>query len=396
MKSNYKKLGDFIQQVKKRNNDNSLTVDNLRGINISKEFMPSVANVTGTDLSVYKVVEKNQFAYNPMHVGRDEILPISMLVNEDKVIVSPAYVIFEIVNTDKLLPEYLMIWCRRREFDRNAWFTTDSSVRGGFNWEDFCDLELPVPTLEKQKEIIKEYHTITDRIKLNEQLNKKLEDTAQSIYKEWFVNFEFPDENGKPYKSNGGEMIYCEELEMEMPYNFRNGYLEEIIDIFDSQRIPLSGFDRENMKKIYPYFGAASLMDYVEDFIFDGTYILLGEDGTVETENGYPVLQYVYGKFWVNNHAHILKGKNGFDENSLFVLLNNTNISNIITGGVQAKISQTNLKTVKISIPPQYLIQALNKKLKPIFNLKIQTLEIQKICFKLKEILLSKMATIEG
>ena len=182
MKSNYKKLGDFIQQVKKRNNDNSLTVDNLRGINISKEFMPSVANVTGTDLSVYKVVEKKQFAYNPMHVGRDEVLPISMLVNEDKVIVSPAYVIFEIVNTDKLLPEYLMIWCRRSEFDRNAWFTTDSSVRGGFNWEDFCDLELPVPSVEKQKEIIKEYHTITDRIKLNKQLNQKLEDTAQSIY----------------------------------------------------------------------------------------------------------------------------------------------------------------------------------------------------------------------
>lgn len=395
MKSNYKKLGDFIQQVKKRNNDNSLTVDNLRGINISKEFMPSVANVTGTDLSVYKVVEKNQFAYNPMHVGRDEVLPISMLVNEDKVIVSPAYVIFEIVDTDKLLPEYLMIWCRRREFDRNAWFTTDSSVRGGFNWEDFCDLELPVPSLEKQKEIIKEYHAITDRIKLNEQLNQKLEDTAQSIYKEWFVNFEFPDENGKPYKSNGGEMVYCEELEMEMPYNFRNGYLEEIIDIFDSQRIPLSGSDRENMMKIYPYYGAASLMDYVEDYIFDGTYILLGEDGTVMTEKGYPILQYVYSKFWVNNHAHILKGKNGFDENSLFVLLNNTNISDIITGGVQAKISQTNLKTVKISIPPQDLIQALNKKLKPIFNLKIQTLEIQKICFKLKEILLSKIATIE-
>ena len=133
----------------------------------------------------------------------------------------------------------------------------------------------------------------------------------------------------------------------------------------------------------------------IKDF-GDWKDILLGEDGTVETENGYPVLQYVYGKFWVNNHAHILKGKNGFDENSLFVLLNNTNISDIITGGVQAKISQTNLKTVKISIPPQDLIQALNKKLKPIFNLKIQTLEIQKICFKLKEILLSKMATIEG
>ena len=393
MKSNYKKLGQFIQQVSIKNSD--LRVDNLLGVSITKEFIKSIANTIGTDMTTYKIVKKNQFTYGSITSRNGDKISIALL-QEDEAIVSTSYTVFEVIDINELLPEYLMMWFRRPEFDRYARYMSHGSTREAFGWEEMCDVELPVPTLEKQKEIIKEYHTITDRIKLNEQLNQKLEDTAQSIYKEWFVNFEFPDKNGKPYKSNGGEMIYCEELEMEMPYNFRNGYLEEIIDIFDSQRIPLSGFDRENMKKIYPYFGAASLMDYVEDFIFDGTYILLGEDGTVETENGYPVLQYVYGKFWVNNHAHILKGKNGFDENSLFVLLNNTNISNIITGGVQAKISQTNLKTVKISIPPQYLIQALNKKLKPIFNLKIQTLEIQKICFKLKEILLSKMATIEG
>ena len=394
MKSNYKKLGDYIHQVNIKNVNGN--IDLLVGVNLDKKFMPSVANIIGTDLTTYKIIRKGQFGCKLMSVGRDEKLPISLMQEYEEAIISSAYYVFELKNDDELLNEYLMMWLSRSENDRYLWFLSGADIRGSISWNDFCSIEINIPSIEKQKEIIKEYHTITDRIKLNEQLNQKLEDTAQSIYKEWFVNFEFPDKNGKPYKSNGGEMIYCEELEMEMPYNFRNGYLEEIIDIFDSQRIPLSGFDRENMKKIYPYFGAASLMDYVEDFIFDGTYILLGEDGTVETENGYPVLQYVYGKFWVNNHAHILKGKNGFDENSLFVLLNNTNISNIITGGVQAKISQTNLKTVKISIPPQYLIQALNKKLKPIFNLKIQTLEIQKICFKLKEILLSKMATIEG
>lgn len=393
MKSNYKKLGQFIQQVSIKNSD--LRVDNLLGVSITKEFIKSIANTIGTDMTTYKIVKKNQFTYGSITSRNGDKISIALL-QEDEAIVSTSYTVFEIIDTNELLPEYLMMWFRRPEFDRYARYMSHGSTREAFGWEEMCDVELPIPTLEKQKEIIKEYHTITDRIKLNESLNQKLEDTAQSIYKEWFVNFEFPDENGKPYKSNGGEMVYCEELEMEIPYNFRNGYLEEIIDIFDSQRIPLSGSDRENMMKIYPYYGAASLMDYVENYIFDGTYILLGEDGTVMTEKGYPILQYVYSKFWVNNHAHILKGKNGFDENSLFVLLNNTNISDIITGGVQAKISQTNLKTVKISIPPQDLIQALNKKLKPIFNLKIQTLEIQKICFKLKEILLSKMATIEG
>ena len=230
MKLNYKKLGDFIQQVKKRNNDNSLTVDNLRGINISKEFMPSVANVTGTDLSVYKVVEKNQFAYNPMHVARNGDKISIALLQEDEAIVSTSYTVFEVIDINELLPEYLMMWFRRPEFDRYARYMSHGSTREAFGWEEMCDVELPVPTLEKQKEIIKEYHTITDRIKLNEQLNKKLEDTAQSIYKEWFVNFEFPDENGKPYKSNGGKMEYSQYLDKEVPLNSNIDTISELIE----------------------------------------------------------------------------------------------------------------------------------------------------------------------
>jgi len=190
MRGNYKPIGDYVKQVKLKNKDNSLSVEHLRGIRINKEFMPSVANVTGTDLSKYRVVKQYQFAYNPMHVGRDEVLPISMLTDEEAIIVSPAYVIFEVTDTSELLPEYLMIWCRRSEFDRNAWFTTDSSVRGGFSWDDFCGLELPVPSIEKQASIVKEYHTITDRIQLNELLNQKLEETAQAIYKEWFEKWQ--------------------------------------------------------------------------------------------------------------------------------------------------------------------------------------------------------------
>lgn len=186
MLSNYRKIGKFVKQISTRNIDLSIT--DLKGININKEFMQSVANVNGTDLSKYRVVAKEQFAFNPMHVGRDEVLPISMLEQDEKVIVSPAYVVFEIIDKDELDPEYLMMWCRRPEFDRNAWFTTDNSVRGGFSWDDFCDMELPVPSIEKQREIVKEYNTIVNRIKLNEQLNQKLEETAQAIYKQWFID----------------------------------------------------------------------------------------------------------------------------------------------------------------------------------------------------------------
>jgi type I restriction enzyme S subunit len=241
MRSSYKRIGSYVREVKVRNKD--LAVSNLQGIRINKQFMPSVANVIGTDLSKYKIVQHEQFAFNPMHVGRDEVLPIGMLEAEDSIIVSPAYVVFEVVDKEELLPEYLMMWCRRSEFDRNAWFTTDSSVRGGFSWADFCDLELPVPDIGKQREIVKEYRTIVDRIALNEKLNQKLEETAQAIYKQWFVDFEFPISTeqaaslgnpelaGKPYKSSGGEMVWSDDLEQDIPAGWSDVRLDEFAQI---------------------------------------------------------------------------------------------------------------------------------------------------------------------
>lgn len=237
MKSNYKRLGDYIRQLNERNANISVT--DLQGINIAKEFMPSVANVIGTDLTTYKIVRKRQFAFNPMHVGRDGVLPINVLLNKDRIIVSPAYTVFEIIDENELNAEYLMMWFRRSEFDRNAWFTTDSSVRGGFGWVDFCDMKLPIPSIDKQKEIIKEYNILANRITLNNQLNQKLEETAQAIYKQWFVDFEFPDENRKPYKSNGGEMI---ESEMgEIPKGWK---LKKIGELCDCNYATLSSNDK--------------------------------------------------------------------------------------------------------------------------------------------------------
>ena len=128
MRSNYRRIGDFIQQVKVKNKDGSC--DQLLGINIDKYFMPSVANVVGTDLTKYKVVQKNQFACNRMHVGRDNRIPLALSQSSDPFIVSPAYTVFEITNTSELYPEYLMMWFSRAEFDREAWFHTDADVRG--------------------------------------------------------------------------------------------------------------------------------------------------------------------------------------------------------------------------------------------------------------------------
>ncbi len=241
MKSSYRQISDYIQEVKTRNLDGSVT--NLLGINIDKYFMPSVANIVGTDLTVYKIVKKGQFACNRMHVGRDKRLPVALSNSDTDFIVSPAYDVFEIIDESILNPEYLMMWFSRKEFDRNAWFYTDADVRGGLSWDAFCNMQLPIPSIEKQKEIVKEYNIIVNRIKLNEQLNKKLEETAQAIYKQWFVDFEFPfdfaqgkpDLNGKPYKSSGGEMEYNAELEKEIPKGWTIGTLSDIATIIMGQ-----------------------------------------------------------------------------------------------------------------------------------------------------------------
>jgi type I restriction enzyme S subunit len=162
--------------VKVRNSE--LKAKDLLGININKHFMPSVANIVGTDLSNYKLVQKNQFACNRMHVGRDYRIPIAVSERDEPFMVSPAYDVFEIKNPVELLPEYLMMWFERSEFDRNAWFYTDADVRGGLAWQAFEDMELPIPHIDKQREIVKEYNIIQNRIALNQQLIQKLEETA--------------------------------------------------------------------------------------------------------------------------------------------------------------------------------------------------------------------------
>ena len=215
MKSNYKPIGNHIRLVDERNK--GLQVQQLLGLSISKQFIPSVANIIGTDMENYKIIRRNQFACSTMQVRRDKKMPVALLKDLDEAIISQAYPIFEVKDEKELLPEYLMMWFERAEFDREACFHAVGGVRGSLEWEDFENMQLPIPNIAKQREIVKEYNTIQNRIALNQQLIQKLEETAQAVYREWFVEFEFPDENGKPYKSNGGEMVWYEELSKEIP-----------------------------------------------------------------------------------------------------------------------------------------------------------------------------------
>ncbi|MWB95146.1 restriction endonuclease subunit S [Flavobacterium sp. GA093] len=231
---NYKRLGDFIKEVNIRNND--LKVKRLIGVSIEKKFINSVANVVGTDMSIYKIINKNQLACKLMSVGRDEKLPVDLYTNEEPSMISSAYYVFESISDEILLSEYLKMWLFRSETDRYVGYVSGGDVRGGISWDTFCDMPIVIPHIEKQAEIVREYHVIQNRMALNNQLITKLEETAQAIYKQWFVDFEFPDENGKPYKSNGNRMIWCEELEKEIPEGWKAGFLNHISKIEDGDR----------------------------------------------------------------------------------------------------------------------------------------------------------------
>jgi type I restriction enzyme S subunit len=216
MKSNYKRIGDHIKLVDERNK--GLRVQKLLGLSISKQFIPSVANIIGTDMENYKIIRKNQFACSTMQVRRDKKMPVALLKDVDEAIISQAYPIFEVKNEKELLPEYLMMWFERSEFDREACFHAVGGVRGSLEWEDFEDMQLPVPPISKQREIVKEYNTIQKRIELNQQMIEKLEETAQAIYKQWFV-----------------EGIDLENL----PEGWRVGKVEDLCE-YSSQRISIN------------------------------------------------------------------------------------------------------------------------------------------------------------
>lgn len=185
-KAEYKRLGDHIREVNVRNRE--LKVTNLLGLSVSKEFMPSIANTIGTDMSAYKIVERNQLVYIADTSRRGDKIAIGLLDKYDNAIVSQAYTVFEVIDHEQLLPEYLMMWFRRPEFDRYARFHSHGSAREIFDWDELCDVMLPIPSITRQREIVSEYETLTNRIRLNNQTIQHLEATAQALYRKTFVD----------------------------------------------------------------------------------------------------------------------------------------------------------------------------------------------------------------
>ena len=218
------------------------------------------------------------------------------------------------------------------------------------------DFPIQLPSIDEQIRIANILRSFDDKIALNNRINHNLEEQAQALYKSWFVDFE-------PFKDS---KFVDSELGM-IPKGWQVKNLLEVSQLFDSKRRPLSGKDRDQMAKIYPYYGATSIMDYVDSYIFDGTYLLMGEDGSVITLDGYPFLQYVTGKFWPNNHAHVLQGNNGFSTEMLHCALLRKVIKSSVTGAVQAKISQANMRKILFPYPSSVILKAFDSKLQTLY-----------------------------
>lgn len=407
MKLNYKRIGDYIREVNVRNKE--LKVNKLMGINIDKYFMPSVANTVATDMSKYKVVKRGQFACNRMHVGRDKRLPVSLLKDYESIIVSPAYTVFEIIDEEILNPEYLMMWFSRNEFDREAWFYTDSDVRGGLGLKDFCNIEIPVLPINKQRKIVKEYNIVLKRIKLNQNIIKKLDGLAQILYKQCTEDF-----NGCSNRA----MKYCEKLDKEIPQNWHIKKLWEVIDYKKGYAFK-SDIYSDNGKKIIKVsnFNEKYINDDVDNYIdIDEAkkyidYEIKTNDILVSTVGSWPnnsksivgkvilVPETVDGGL-LNQNSVRIRSKNKLMQLYLYYCLTNKKYSQHVISGAQGSANQASVTLehifdYDILIPDDDTLYKIEKSLEKIVNMIQVKIKCNKYLNLLKENILLKISNME-
>ena len=245
--------------------------------------------------------------------------------------------------TNKVLPEFIGYYMRSPKFRGKFMAFSSMTTRASLSNAELLGMQIELPCLEMQYNIatiLRSYDNLIDNYRRQIKL---LEEAAQRLYKEWFVDLRFP----------GYEHT---KIVDGVPEGWKYGYITDISECFDNKRKPLSSTERDRQQKKFPYYGAASLMDYVEHYIYDGIYLLFGEDGTVITTDGTPVLQYVWGKFWVNNHAHVFQGIAPYSTEFLYMLCKHMKVTDIVTGVAQPKISRGRLNKKNILIPTEKLV----------------------------------------
>ena len=354
-----KKLGDFIQPVDVRNND--LSVTHLLGVSVEKRFIESIANTIGTDFSKYKIVKKGQFTYIPDTSRRGDKIGIALLTDYDEGLVSNIYTVFEITDTSKLLPEYLMLWFSRPEFDRYARYKSHGSVREIFDWDEMCRVELPVPPLNEQQKIVDTYNAITNRIRIKQKINENLEKTA---------------------------LLQIEELLENPNTKKRTIKIGDICDVKGGKRLPL-GSDLIEQKNSHPYIRIRDLKNSC--FVVLNDEFLYVDDETQQEISRYitntnDLLISIVGTIGLTSIVHSSLDNANLTENC--VKLTNMNvlspeyvlmylrtksgqkaISQATVGAVQAKLPLKNVQNLDIQYFDDEQMKEINLLLKNSFKL---------------------------
>lgn len=388
MKSNYKQLGQFIRQVDVRNASGK--EENLLGVSVQKTFIPSIANTVGTDFTKYKVVRRGQFTYIPDTSRRGDKIGIALLSDCDEGLVSNVYTTFEVIDKNELLPEYLMLWFSRPEFDRYARFKSHGSVREVMDWDEMCKVQLPVPPISVQRDIVKAYQTITNRIALKQQVNDNLEATAQAVFQDQFASYYGCDKLPEGYSIvsldslctvKGGKRLPadCELLDdpTEHPYI-------RVRDVGGSRYVCLTDqfqyIDEETHQAISRYI--VNTGDIVISIV--GTIGLLGK------------IHSSLDKANLTENCVKLAGIHTVTSDYLYYTLcykkQIKEIDLLTVGAVQAKLPMYNIQSMKILVPPTKVISDFQKKMNALdAQIEANTMEIQKLN-ELRSVLLAKLS----
>lgn len=325
MKSNYKKLGQYIRQVDVRNTEGK--EENLLGVSVQKQFIPSIANTVGTDFTKYKVVRKGQFTYIPDTSRRGDKIGIALLEDYDEGLVSNVYTVFEVIDENQLMPEYLMLWFSRPEFDRYARFKSHGSVREVMDWDEMCKVELPVPPIEKQQSIVKAYKTITDRIALKKRINDNLEATLTAVFAETFPVVDV-----------------IEHTKLSELMTFGNGK------------------SRPKTDGTIPVYGGNGVLSYTDQYNIENAILI----GRVGAYCGSVYLEQ--GVCWVSDNAIFAKSKVSADEFFDYFLLKRLNLFNHHVGTGQQLLTQEILNNIEVAKPNIEQIEIFNTKAKAVFQ----------------------------
>ena len=357
-------IGKYIHLTDTRNFD--LSVNNLVGLTVEKRFIPSVANVIGTDLSKYKVIKQGQFACSLMQVSRDGKMPVAMYKGEPA-IMSPAYPIFEVQDENNLLPEYLHMYLSRPEFDREAVFRAVGGVRGSLDWNDFIEMKIPIPDIDVQRKIVAEYQTIEKRIENNNRLIKLLEETAQNIYYHTFV------ENIDP---------------KNLPEGWR---VEPFYNYFDAKYG--KGLATEFIKEqgLYPVYGANGVIGYYDEKTCDNYRVLITSRGSGSGD----ISRTFYKESFVTNNAFVVYPKKNYEYCELpyiYCLLCNSNVKQFVSGSAQPQLTNADMNVFKIVFPKKENIEDFCRQTSPLFQNTILLFEENNRLQKTLPLLLSKLS----